>query len=257
MTMRALFGYVLFSTFSGVLGQECTAVFPRLSCGMTYETEQTCINAGCCWSGDKCFVPVVPGYSYTETSSSESVTSGVLDLVSASGLFDSDDFTQLDITVTLETNSRTHISISPVGVERWEVPEYLIPRPGGVFNKSESSFPGIMLTKTALKSSPLNIQTSRSSAGVNPALAKVIFNMTDQLVFQDQYIQFVLNTPGDAVATFGFGESTRSVQQLQVNETYTLWNTDTAAAGFNTDLYGSHPFFLQVGYIWSVAACIP
>lgn len=244
--MKSLLGYVLLSILLHVWGQECAGVFPRLSCGMTYTTQQTCTNAGCCWSAGKCYVPSVSGYSYTETSSSDSTTSGVLDLISATGLFNSDDFAQLDITVTLETNTRTHISISPVGVERWEIPNYLIPRPGGIFNKSESIFPGIMLTETAIKSSPFNIVTSRSNAGVNPALAKIIFNMTDQLIFQDQYIQFVLNTPNDVVAIFGFGESTRSVQQLQVNETYTLWNTDTAAANFDTDLYGSHPFFLQV-----------
>ena len=63
--------------------------------------------------------------------------------------------------------------------------------------------------------------------------------MNSMLVYQDQYIQFVLQAPEGTLATYGFGESTRAKQALQYNASYTLWNTDTAAAGFDIDLYGS------------------
>jgi alpha-glucosidase (family GH31 glycosyl hydrolase) len=66
------------------------------------------------------------------------------------------------------------------------------------------------------------------------------------LVFQDQYIQFVLGVPSKVGATYGFGESTRHSQQLTYNSTYTLWNTDQGASNFDQSLYGSHPFYIQV-----------
>lgn len=153
-----------------IAAQECNNVFPQLFCGLRYDTEEKCSSAGCCWSGESCFIPTVSGYSYTESTTSESVTTGVLSLNSASGVFNSSDFVDLSLQVTLETNTRTHITISPVGVERWEVPEFHIPRPGGVFDRSESILPGLMLTETVVKSSPLSIVTTRSNTGVNHGL---------------------------------------------------------------------------------------
>ena len=66
------------------------------------------------------------------------------------------------------------------------------------------------------------------------------------MVFQDQYVQFVLGVPNDVGATYGIGESTRYTQALTYNSTYTLWNTDQGAMYFEQSLYGSHPFYIQV-----------
>lgn len=38
------------------------------------------------------------------------------------------------------------------------------------------------------------------------------------LVFQDQYVQFVLGMPGSVTATYGFGEATHKLQALEVND---------------------------------------
>lgn len=66
------------------------------------------------------------------------------------------------------------------------------------------------------------------------------------MVFQDQYIQFVLGVSPNVGATYGIGESTRYTQALTYNSTYTLWNTDQGAMYFEQSLYGSHPFYIQV-----------
>jgi alpha-glucosidase (family GH31 glycosyl hydrolase) len=50
----------------------------------------------------------------------------------------------------------------------------------------------------------------------------------------------------DTVTTFGFGESTRVTQHMATGSTNTLWNSDYLAANFDSSLYGSHPFFIQV-----------
>lgn len=45
---------------------------------------------------------------------------------------------------------------------------------------------------------------------------------------------------------YGLGESTRDSLSVPVNSTTTLWNRDQASADFYTNLYGSHPFYIQV-----------
>jgi len=47
--------------------------------------------------------------------------------------------------VTQETATRTHIKIYPDGEKRWEFPEDLLPRPGGVYTGKDAS------TKTIIK----------------------------------------------------------------------------------------------------------
>jgi hypothetical protein len=195
----------------------------------------------------QCFVPEVAGYDYSEVSSADSQTIGTLSLKSPSGFFGSDDFAQLTLEVTQETRLRTHVKIYPVSSQRWEVPEYLLPRPGGLYNDSEAIFPGFIRSIPSVHSDPFSVQVIRKTGGVNPFGANdVIFNFTNNFVFQDQYIQFVLNSPSDVVASYGFGESTRSTQRLLDGSTYTLWNSDTASADFDKSLYGTHPFVIQV-----------
>jgi alpha-glucosidase (family GH31 glycosyl hydrolase) len=63
---------------------------------------------------------------------------------------------------------------------------------------------------------------------------------------QQRWLCVQLGTVIDSSAyTFGLGESTRSAMKLSEG-TYTLWNRDAASAGFNSNLYGAHPFYLQL-----------
>jgi alpha-glucosidase (family GH31 glycosyl hydrolase) len=146
------------------------------------------------------------------------------------------------VTIVQQSEVRTHITIVPPGQNRWEVPSNLLPRPGGLYTGNTGFRTSAEITSTA----PFSMEVVRLN-GQQPATANdVIFNFTKDLVYQDQYIQFSLTSPANTIATYGFGESTRSVQQLQLNTTYTLWNTDIAAADFGVTLYGAHPFIIQV-----------
>ena len=82
----------------------------------------------------------------------------------------------------------------------------------------------------------------------------VIFNFTQNMVYQEQYLQFTLTSHEDTLATYGWGESTRAVQQLQEGTVYTLWASDIGAFTFDTSLYGTHPFVIQVRT--SVRVCV-
>lgn len=230
-------------------GQSCSNVSPQLSCGLSYKSQSQCLSAGCCWeeSSDSCFVPSVLGYAFNLTASEQSFISGKLSIKESLSLFNGLDFDSLDVEIIQETNLRTHITIIPTGSERWRVPETIIPRPGGRYDPAESAFPGAPFTKASVHSDPFRIQVDFANSGANPnGRSESIFNFSESLVFQDQYIQFVLNNPIEVLATYGFGESTRDSQQLQDGSVYTLWSSDTPAADFDKSLYGTHPFFVQV-----------
>lgn len=230
--------------------QECSEVYPHLSCGLSYTTEATCVDAGCCWDDtpsaiNSCFAPKINGYSFNSTLSTPSAASGSLTLIQPSGIF-GPDFSELTLDITQESADRTHIKISPSASlygPRWEVPEDVLPRPGGLYEGVASS-QFIVSESSSDPGSPLELLITRKKHG-QPTI-ELIFILSKMLVFQDQYLQFVLGTPPDTAALFGLGESTRAQQRLQSNTTYTLWNTDTASAVFDASLYGTHPFLVQV-----------
>jgi alpha-glucosidase len=183
-----------------------------------------------------------------ETLNEPNHITGTLNLVEDSGMFSSygPDFTQLSVDITLETSLRTHMKITPVGETRWEVPESILPRPGGLYNSSDISPPGSLMTTPLITSTnPFRTVIQRSNGGTR--FSDFIFNFTSQMVFKDQYLQFVLQSPDGVSESFGFGESTRKTQRLVTNTTYSLWATDIAASTFDTSLYGVHPFIIQVG----------
>ncbi|VAH56070.1 unnamed protein product [Triticum turgidum subsp. durum] len=66
------------------------------------------------------------------------------------------------------------------------------------------------------------------------------------LVFKDQYLEVSTRLPGDA-ALYGLGENTQPGGiKLRPNDPYTLYTTDASAINLNTDLYGSHPVYVDL-----------
>jgi alpha-glucosidase len=183
------------------------------------------------------------GYRYSQTEKTTTSIKGSLTLSAASGIF-SGDYPNLDLQITQETSSRTHIQISPTSTSRWEVPSTILPRPGGSYPMSDAASTVIITTPSDDPNEPMELVISRQVNGV--PTGEVIFIFSKMLVFQDQYIQFVLGSAQNIVASYGFGESTRVTQHLQNDVTYTLWNTDFLAAFQNSSLYGSHPFMIQI-----------
>lgn len=223
---------------TAVAGQVCTDVYPQLSCGLSYTDQASCEDAGCCWSGSMCYAPKINGYAYSgDDEMQNGVMNGNLTLIDPSGIF-GPDYTDLQISITQETHNRTHIRITVPDVEQWEVPDSLLPRPGGTYLEEAATVPSFITT------SPLQLAIFRTENGVPNGEA--IFFLSKMLVYQEQYIQTVLASSPNVVATFGFGESTRHDQELQINSTYTLWNTDYASAYFDKSLYGSHPLYIQI-----------
>lgn len=236
--MRWFFLCVVLFIFNFVFGheQKCGNDSPHLSCGLHLKTRAACEKSGCCWDADataQCFTSHIYGYHYHDVS--QEIGVGQLELNDVSGMFGTD-YSTLNVQISQETETRTHIKISPEDSISWEVPETLIPRPGGIYTGSDA------LTSTEVVTSDEGTEIFTRRKLTND----VIFQLNKNLVFQEQYIQFSLTVPEGTVATFGLGESSRLTQHLVENTTYTLWNTDCPAAQFENSLYGSHPFFIQV-----------
>jgi alpha-glucosidase (family GH31 glycosyl hydrolase) len=75
-------------------------------------------------------------------------------------------------------------------------------------------------------------------------------------VFKDQFIELSTAVPADA-DLYGLGETTLRTGLLLPRDgtVMTLWNRDLSPAEPNFNLYGSHPFYLQVnkGRHWFAA----
>lgn len=68
----------------------------------------------------------------------------------------------------------------------------------------------------------------------------------NSLVFKDQYLEISTKLPKDA-SIYGLGENTQPKGiKLSPNDPYTLYTTDISAINLNSDLYGSHPVYMDL-----------
>lgn len=162
-----------------------------------------------------------------------------------------------------ETASRLRVHITDAEKQRWEVPYNLLPReqPPPPLKKaalwtarkdtapnhvtvSEYAGAELILSFTA---DPFSFAVRRKSNG------QTLFNTSSggsdpysSLVFKDQYLEVSTALPNDA-ALYGLGENTQPHGiKLFPGDPYTLYTTDVSAINLNTDLYGSHPVYMDL-----------
>ncbi|WOH13366.1 hypothetical protein DCAR_0832876 [Daucus carota subsp. sativus] len=161
------------------------------------------------------------------------------------------DIPLLQLYVKHETNGRLRVHMTDAKKQRWEVPYNLLPRA-----QPPSLKPTI--TRSLNKPTIFSLDTSNTDlifsytkdpftfAVTRKSNGQTLFNSSSTLVFKDQYLEISTTLPKDA-SLYGLGENTQPHGiKLYPNEPYTLFTTDISAINLNTDLYGSHPVYMDL-----------
>ncbi|OMO49671.1 Glycoside hydrolase, family 31 [Corchorus olitorius] len=168
------------------------------------------------------------------------------------------DIQNLNLIASIEAEDFVRIRITDSDKERWEVPQEIVPRKSYSKTQTQNHRPTSVETQvlfhpssdvvfTIFNTTPFGFTVSRRSSG------DILFDTSPEaskadtiLVFKDQYIQLSSSLPKDRSSLYGLGEHTKSSFKLRANDSFTLWNADIGSANPNVNLYGSHPFYMDV-----------
>ncbi|RSL69659.1 hypothetical protein CEP54_002139 [Fusarium duplospermum] len=145
------------------------------------------------------------------------------------------DASELKLVVEYQTDKRLHVKIYDAEEKVYQIPESIIPRPsksGKKTDKSDLVF--------HLEEKPFSFKVSRRDSD------EVLFDTSAaNLIFESQYVRLRSNLPKNP-NLYGLGEHADSFRH-PTDSSYrrTLWNREAIFIPQNTNLYGSHPMYLE------------
>ncbi|KAF3358642.1 Vacuolar protein sorting-associated protein 26 [Verticillium dahliae VDG1] len=143
------------------------------------------------------------------------------------------DLEELTLSVTYESESRIHVKIQDPADQVYQVPESVFPRP------DEGSFSGDAKIKFDYTEEPFAFTIKRSDTD------EVLFDTSAaSIVFESQYLRLRTSLPEDPYL-YGLGEHTDPFRLNTTNYIRTLWNRDSYGVPYGSNLYGSHPFYIE------------
>ncbi|XP_074281736.1 alpha-glucosidase-like [Silene latifolia] len=201
----------------------------------------------------------VIGYGYKVKWARVDVTTGIATLTAMLQLLKSSsvygpDIKLLTLTASFETNDRLRIRITDATNPRWEIPTSIFQRRPPPPPQKPPYYHPITTTKTTLTTPhtdllfTLHHTTPFSFTITRKSTPSTLFNTstTNPLIFKSHFLQLSSSLPASLAHLYGLGEHTKPTFQLARNQTLTLWNADIASATPDVNLYGSHPFYMDV-----------
>ncbi|KND87644.1 putative alpha/beta-glucosidase agdC [Tolypocladium ophioglossoides CBS 100239] len=174
-----------------------------------------------------------PGYKASNVKATDSGLTADLSLAGAPCNAYGTDLKDLTLTVTYETDDRVHVKIQDKDNQVYQVPESVFPRPGG------SSSANANKLKFDYTESPFSFKISRADSH------EVLFDTSAaSLVFESQYLRLRTSLPNDP-NLYGLGEHSDPLRLTTDNYIRTMWNQDSYMLPQNSNLYGTHPFYLE------------
>ncbi|WOL16219.1 putative alpha-glucosidase [Canna indica] len=164
------------------------------------------------------------------------------------------DIPNLTVFASFDTDDRLRVRITDADNQRWEIPQNVISRESKASTRAALigggrsllradhvfSSPDSDLVLTLHDTSPFTFTVARRSTG------DVLFDTYPALVFKDMYLELTSSLPGDRASLYGLGEHTKRSFKLSPNDMFTMWNADIPSGNPNVNLYGSHPFYMDV-----------
>ncbi|KAG0380562.1 hypothetical protein BGX24_007249 [Mortierella sp. AD032] len=227
----------------------CAAdVVTRRDCGYLGIDSKECNDRNCCWdptpsnlNAPFCFLKQHSCKGYEVKTVEESETGTVLHLGLAGGAQGCSRFGQdipnLAVHIDYETESRVRVKIIDSDNKRYEIPAFALPNPESTARRNAKRDYTVRYNKN-----PFTFAITRVSTG------EVIFDSSvagmDSLVFEDEYLEISSVLPEDA-NIFGLGEVVTAFRRDPRGTRQTMWARD-AATPVDENLYGSHPFHLEM-----------
>ncbi|KAL4912479.1 glycosyl hydrolases family 31-domain-containing protein [Aspergillus aurantiobrunneus] len=147
------------------------------------------------------------------------------------------DIENLKLEVDYETGARLHVIIYDAEENVYQVPEQVFPRPNVDDQVSENE--GSPELEFSFTENPFSFAVSRVSNG------DTLFNSSgNNLVFQSQYVNLRTSLPQNP-NLYGIGEHSDPLRLNTTSYTRTLWNRDAYTIPAGTNLYGSHPLYID------------
>ncbi|KAM0433413.1 hypothetical protein ACHAPT_004291 [Fusarium lateritium] len=144
------------------------------------------------------------------------------------------DLTELKLVVEYQTNKRLHVMIYDAGEDVYQIPESIIPRPSKGSKKIEKS--DLVFN---LQEKPFSFKVTRRGSN------ETLFDTSaEKLIFESQYLRLRTKLPKEP-NIYGLGEHSDSFRLPTSSYRRTLWNREAIVIPQNTNLYGSHPTYLE------------
>ncbi|KAF9366259.1 hypothetical protein BGX34_004710 [Mortierella sp. NVP85] len=227
----------------------CTAdIVSRRDCGYVGINAQECYNRGCCWDSSSnqinapfCFLKHHKCDGYTVSNVQESAHGLTLHLKlngdpNACARFGSD-IPNLVVVVDFETESRVRVKVLNKDAKRYEVPTDALPSTESTIRRN-----GKRGYTFQHKQNPFTFSVTRVSDG------EVLFDSSvagmDSLIYENEYLEISSVLPNDA-NIYGLGEVVSGFRRDTRGTRQTMWARD-AATPVDQNLYGSHPFHLEM-----------